>query len=35
MNTPSHAPHAHGGSSTGAIIARVMVALTPLTRFGF
>ncbi len=35
MNPPAHAPHAHGGSSVGSVMLRVMLALLPVTLWGF
>lgn len=35
MSSPAHAPHAHGGNSVQAVMTRVMLALTPVTLWGF
>ena len=35
MNAAAHAPHAHGGKSIRGVMTSVMLALTPLTLWGF
>ncbi|MCB1894023.1 MAG: RnfABCDGE type electron transport complex subunit D [Zoogloeaceae bacterium] len=35
MTAPQHSPHAHDGGSVGRVMAQVMLALTPVTLWGF